>query len=75
MNITNLDNEFQFGGIQAHNITTHSDGTFDVKEIDSRIRYDDIHCPSTDLICIENTHNYCGGKVLPLEWIKKVVIL
>ena len=31
------------------------------------IREDDIHCPRTALICMENTHNRSGGCVLPLE--------
>lgn len=26
----------------------------------------------TSLICIENTHNYCGGRVLPLKWLDEV---
>ena len=26
----------------------------------------------TSLICVENTHKYCGGKVIPLEWLDDV---
>lgn len=32
----------------------------------------DIHEPYTKLIVVENTHNMCGGKVLPLDWLEKV---
>ncbi len=24
------------------------------------------------MICVENSHNACGGKALPLEWLEKV---
>ena len=32
----------------------------------------DIHQPRTRLICIENTHNVCGGVVLPKQFTKEV---
>ncbi|KAJ8956694.1 hypothetical protein NQ318_014049 [Aromia moschata] len=32
----------------------------------------DYHEPTTSLIVVENTHNMCGGKVLPLDWLEKV---
>ncbi|XP_071516430.1 uncharacterized protein [Panulirus ornatus] len=62
----------QLGGIQPHIIPTQSDGTFDVAEIPLRMRMEDVHCPRTTLVCIENTQNVCGGKVLPKEWIDEV---
>jgi len=31
-------------------------------------RPDDMHCARTALVCIENTHNRCGGAVLSLEY-------
>lgn len=62
----------QLGGIQPHIIPTASDGTYDAQEIVQRLRDEDVHCPRTTLICLENTHNKCGGKVLPLAWIDEV---
>ncbi|KAK4294786.1 hypothetical protein Pmani_032609 [Petrolisthes manimaculis] len=62
----------QVGGIQPHIIPTHPDGTFDVAEIPRRLRYEDVHCPRTSLVCLENTQNVCGGKVVPLQWIDEV---
>ncbi|CAI2351130.1 unnamed protein product [Caenorhabditis sp. 36 PRJEB53466] len=32
----------------------------------------DCHMPVSKLICIENTHNYSGGKALPIEWMRSV---
>ena len=28
---------------------------------------DDVHFAPTRLVCLENTHNHCGGVVVPLE--------
>ena len=39
-----------------------------LEDIKNAIRDDDIHEPTTQLIAIENTHNACGGKVLPEEF-------
>lgn len=39
-------------------------GRMDVDLVQAAIRPEDIHFPSTSLLCIENTHNRCGGAVL-----------
>jgi len=44
-----------------------TDGIFTVESIESRIRIADDHTPGTRLVCIENTHNRCGGTILPPE--------
>ncbi|XP_063587173.1 uncharacterized protein LOC134764579 [Penaeus indicus] len=62
----------QLGGVQPHIIPNQPDGTFDVSEIPARVRDEDVHCPRTALVCIENTQNVCGGKVIPLSWIDEV---
>jgi threonine aldolase len=41
------------------------DGRFELAEIVTRIRHADDHTPGTRLVCIENTHNRCGGTILP----------
>lgn len=33
------------------------------------------HEPTTRLVCVENTHNSLGGKVLPIDWLKEVRFL
>ncbi|KYB25872.1 uncharacterized protein LOC659017 isoform X1 [Tribolium castaneum] len=63
----------QIAGVQASLIRNNSDGTFSLDELRDRIRKNpDCHEPYTTLVIIENTHNMCGGKVLPLDWIEKV---
>lgn len=52
------------GGIQPRTVPNAPDGTIDVAAIAAAVRADNIHFPPTRLICIENTHNRCGGSVL-----------
>jgi len=65
----------QFGGISMRTVPNLSDGTMDLDNIRNSIRDDDFHEPITKLICIENTHNACGGKVLPLEFLTNLKAL
>ncbi|KAI4455841.1 l-threonine aldolase-related [Holotrichia oblita] len=63
----------QLAGVQQALVRNKNDGTFCLDEMCSRIRIDpDCHEPYTALIVVENTHNMCGGKVLPLEWLDKL---
>jgi len=62
----------QFGGISLRPIPNLDDGTMDMETLQTSIRDDDIHEPVTKLICIENTHNCCGGRILPIEFMEKL---
>lgn len=42
------------------------------EQIRSRLRPDDPHCPRSTLLCLENTHNRYGGRVIPLEALREV---
>ncbi|MFN7161694.1 MAG: threonine aldolase family protein [Fimbriimonadales bacterium] len=42
-----------------------AEGRFEHADIAARIRIADDHTPGTRLVCIENTHNRCGGTILP----------
>jgi len=62
----------QFGGINLRPVKTFSDGTLDLDEVKRKIRnHSDYHQSISTLLCLENTHNRCGGRVLPLEWTNK----
>jgi threonine aldolase len=53
------------GGIHPRTVLNHLDGTLDLTEVESAIRDpDNEHYPRSRLICVENTHNRCGGAVL-----------
>jgi threonine aldolase len=60
------------GGIHPRTLPTESDGTLAIKAIEEAIRGDDPHFPTTRLICLENTHNRCGGAVLSLAYANDV---
>jgi threonine aldolase len=53
-----------FGGVQVRIVPNEPDGTLDPEVVRGAIRGDNIHFPPTRLICLENTHNRCGGCAL-----------
>ncbi|XP_070580663.1 L-allo-threonine aldolase-like [Ptychodera flava] len=59
-------------GVHVKALTNQPDGTLNLQEIKENIRPDDYHFPATKLVCLENTHNGCGGRVIPLSFIKEV---
>lgn len=62
-------------GVHHRTLRTNKQGTFDINELVSKIRLgNDCHIPTTGLICVENTHNMCGGTVLPLSFLEEVTI-
>nr|XP_019561917.2 LOW QUALITY PROTEIN: probable low-specificity L-threonine aldolase 2 [Aedes albopictus] len=60
----------QLAGVLLNNIKNKPDGTFCLEELQNKFRGFDVHEPNTELVLIENTHNMCGGKVLPLQWME-----
>ncbi|XP_062930635.1 threonine aldolase 1 [Mobula hypostoma] len=64
----------QIAGIYSRVIRNLPDGTFDLSELESNIRHDypDLHVTRTSLICLENTQNMKGGRVLPLSFLQQV---
>jgi threonine aldolase len=63
----------QFGGISIRTLPNESDGTINISDLVLAIRpIDDIHEPNTALICVENTHNVTGGKILSLEYLEEL---
>lgn len=51
--------------VHACALRNAEDGTFCLEELEEKIKTNpDIHEPYTALICVENTHNMCGGKVI-----------
>lgn len=51
-------------GVQLRSVKSNN-GTMDPKEVESKIRLDDIHFPQTGLICMENAHS--NGRVISLD--------
>lgn len=57
------------GGVQQNPIRNLADGTFSLNELKQKVRGSDFHEPRTRLVVVENTHNMCGGKVLPMAFL------
>jgi threonine aldolase len=52
------------GGVVIQTLPNDKSGRIDPDEIKQAIRGKALHYPETTLICLENTHNRCGGAVL-----------
>ena len=64
-----------YGGIHSTQIPNQDDGTMQLEDIRAAIRGIDDHFPVTKLICLENTHNVCGGAPLSVKYTKEVANL
>ena len=60
------------GGVVMHTVDNDPDGQMDDEEVTHAIRSQDIHNPRTSLLCLENTHNRCGGAVLLPEYTARI---
>ncbi|KAF8702712.1 hypothetical protein HU200_032539 [Digitaria exilis] len=60
------------GGVHPKTVRNNPDGTMDLDKIVAAIRHQDLHYPTTRLICLENTQGNCGGKCLSVEYTDKV---
>lgn len=49
-----------------------NDGILDPDEVEARIRKPNVHFPTPRLLCLENTHNRSGGRVVPLDVHKRL---
>jgi len=64
------------GGSPMCIVPTGDDGMLDLRQVEINISDgSDEHSAPTALLCIENTHNYCGGMVLGLEQIESLTNL
>ena len=61
------------GGISMRTVPNLPDGMLDPAAVEAAIRSpENIHFPRTALICLENTHNRCGGAVLSVEQMSQI---
>jgi threonine aldolase len=60
------------GAIHPHTLPNQPDGTLRLEDIEAAIRPENPHHPRTRLVCLENTHNRCGGAVLTPEYTDSV---
>lgn len=58
---------FALGGLGLRTVRNDAQGRLDPEQVRRSVRPRDVHFPPTGLICLENTHNRCGGSVLSAE--------
>ncbi len=56
------------GGVHPRTVPNQPDGTLNLNDVEAAIRSENEHFPITRLIAVENTHNRCGGRALPLSF-------
>ncbi|KAH9098802.1 hypothetical protein Ae201684P_018012 [Aphanomyces euteiches] len=64
-----------FLGVSMHTVPNQADGSLLLEDIEAAIREDDPHFPRSQLVVIENTHNTCGGRVVPTETVQSISAL
>ncbi len=68
------------GGVILHAVPTRPDGTMPIEAIAGAIRssannYNNHHYAPAGVLCLENTHNRCGGAVVPPSYFAEVAAL
>jgi len=61
------------GSLVYHTVPTQPNGQLALDDLRGAIRNkDNVHFAAPGVICLENTHNRCGGAVLPVEYCREV---
>jgi threonine aldolase len=60
-----------WGGLQMRAVQT-ADGLLGADEIAAAIRPRSRYLPQTSVVCLENTHNSAGGRVLPIRQMTRI---
>jgi threonine aldolase len=60
------------GGVHSCQLPNQPDGTLVLQDIQAAIRSKDAHQPVSRLVCLENTHNRCGGVALTADYTRSV---
>ncbi|MCL6450831.1 MAG: low-specificity L-threonine aldolase [Acetobacteraceae bacterium] len=53
-------------GVQPRTVPGRA-GVLEAEDVEAALRPPNLHFPPTSLLCLENTHNRAGGRVVPLE--------
>ena len=56
------------GGVVMRTVANDEYGQMDLDAVEGAIRPKNIHYPQTSLLCLENTHNRCGGTILTPDY-------
>jgi threonine aldolase len=62
------------GGLQVHLVPNEPSGMLESQNVLDAIRGENVHFPSTGLVCLENSHNKCGGWALTVDQMDSVCL-
>jgi len=66
----------QIGGIYSRQIDNLPDGSFDLEKLEEMIpTEEDRCCGRIKLVCVENSQNWCGGRILPTEFVENLGLM
>jgi threonine aldolase len=60
------------GGVVMRTVENKADGTMSTRAVEEAVRSQNLHYPPTTLLCLENTHNRCGGSVLTAAYTSEI---
>ena len=60
------------GGVHSCQLPNQPDGSLLLEDVAAAVRPDDLHEPVTRLVCLENTHNGCGGVYQTPEYTRQM---
>ncbi len=63
------------GGVHPCILSNKDDGTISLEKLELAVRHTNIHYPPTRLICLENTHNFCYGSPIGIDYMAEVATL
>ncbi len=63
------------GGLPFNQLRTDRFGRFDPQQVNDLIRAPRAGYPRTGVLCLENTHNRCGGTVLSPEYLTEIATI
>ncbi|XP_055448533.1 uncharacterized protein LOC129665735 isoform X1 [Psammomys obesus] len=77
LNIYEQGGVAQIAGVHSHPLSDLPQGTLDLNELERALTrgFGSAYHPVCELVCLENTHNIAGGRVLPIDYLRQVRLL
>jgi len=64
----------RIAGVQTMPLPNNwDDGSLDPAEVAAAVRTPTLNIPRTTLLCLENTHNRCGGRAMPANLMRELI--
>ncbi len=61
-----------FGGLPLRPLANLENGSLDPAQVERTVQQATLHTSGTGLLCVENTHNDCGGRVVTMEQMRQL---